>query len=180
MRCKILLWNTEGNKQALEVLLEEARYAFSRCKSRGLTKRQSRHTALGAANTTLCSNSRAGQRYTSASGLKPDSGTLKRRRTGAGCGFPRWILAREAVAWNCGLSTILQAARKCRVPSPAGRSRITKWQSTTPPVGQVRAIRQKIRGPATAELPLGSRHPDAERSSHTSSTRAAARSYINH
>jgi hypothetical protein len=26
MRCKILLWNTEGNKQALEVLLEEARY----------------------------------------------------------------------------------------------------------------------------------------------------------
>ena len=26
MKVKILLWNTEGNKQALEVLLEEAKY----------------------------------------------------------------------------------------------------------------------------------------------------------
>jgi hypothetical protein len=26
MKVKILLWNTEGNKQALEALLEEARY----------------------------------------------------------------------------------------------------------------------------------------------------------
>ncbi len=26
MKIKILLWNTEGNKQALEVLLEEAEY----------------------------------------------------------------------------------------------------------------------------------------------------------
>jgi hypothetical protein len=26
MRLKILLWNTEGNKQTLQVLLEEARY----------------------------------------------------------------------------------------------------------------------------------------------------------
>ena len=26
MKVKILLWNTEGNKQALEVLLEEAQF----------------------------------------------------------------------------------------------------------------------------------------------------------
>ena len=26
MKVKILLWNTEGNKQTLEVLLEEAQY----------------------------------------------------------------------------------------------------------------------------------------------------------
>jgi hypothetical protein len=26
MKVKILLWNTEGNKQALEVLLEEAKF----------------------------------------------------------------------------------------------------------------------------------------------------------
>lgn len=117
----------QGSSRLWKSCLRRADTTFSRCKSRGSTEGQSRHIAPGAANTTSCSNTRARQRYTSASSLKSDSGTLRRRRTGAGCDFPSWISAREAVALSCGLSTILQAARKCQVPSLAGRSRVTEW-----------------------------------------------------